>query len=120
MSLNWRRGFNRIFVLAAVGWAIYVLLVYPTQQRAEAAVEYSEHLRHCAETAPIMHDYRECLHTAKDEHDAVLEWYSPQFQLTNGGPALVLLCILVLPPATAYGLFRLGWVVLAWVMRGFQ
>jgi hypothetical protein len=28
--------------------------------------------------------------------------------------------VVVDPPAAAYGLFRLGWLLIAWIMRGFK
>ena len=40
LSLNWRKGLHRVFALAAVVWAGYILFVYPMQKREEAFDTY--------------------------------------------------------------------------------
>jgi hypothetical protein len=32
-SINWKKGFNRLFLIAAVGWVVYVVLIIPWQAR---------------------------------------------------------------------------------------
>jgi hypothetical protein len=33
--VNWRKGFNRVFVVVTVAWAAYVPFIIPMQQRRE-------------------------------------------------------------------------------------
>ena len=47
VSLNWRKGFNRVFVLASIAWAGYVLVLYPANKQHEAYERYGREMRHC-------------------------------------------------------------------------
>jgi hypothetical protein len=121
--VNWRRGFNRAFVVLAVGWVGYVLLVYPLRESGKAHQEYTESLDRCRTTEVpsrvIDPNYSRCAEGAEVFLNARLEQYSLRTWLTWPS-VMVLLGILVLPPLVAYGLFRLGWFILAWVQRGFR
>jgi hypothetical protein len=71
MRLNWRRGFNRIFALAVLGWVFYVVFVYPGQQSKAALKNYANACKLCSdlegETA------REALRRMKACYDAAEE-----------------------------------------------
>jgi hypothetical protein len=47
MKVNWRKGLNRIFALAVLGWAIYVVFVYPFQQRDAALRNFRKDTKDC-------------------------------------------------------------------------
>ena len=44
MQPNFERAFNRVFVVLAVLWALYCLVVYPMQKWSEADKEYHAHI----------------------------------------------------------------------------
>jgi len=52
LSLNWRKGFHRVFALAAVVWAGYVLFVYPMQKNEEAFDTYISGIVACGQMTP--------------------------------------------------------------------
>ena len=124
MPLNWRRGFNRVFVLAAVGWAIYVLFVYPMQKRGEAFEYYTKGLTLCAEDSIQLNapgKYQECARHEEEKWRATVAAYPfPLIWQHDWLSRLFVFGVLMVPPAAAYGLLRLAWTILAWVKRGFQ
>ena len=121
--MNWRRGFNRVFIVLAIGWAGYVLLIYPLIDRQKARHDYAATLKTCSETEVpsqvIDPDYSRCAKGAEVFLNFRLEQDSPHV-LLSWRAALGLLAILIFPPAAAYGLFRIASFVLAWLQRGFQ
>ena len=44
MQPNFKRAFNRVFVVLAVLWALYCLVVYPMQKWSEADKVYRAHI----------------------------------------------------------------------------
>jgi hypothetical protein len=50
--MNWRKGFNRVFLLAAIFWTGYILLVYPRPILKQANEYYSNNLSFCNWSAP--------------------------------------------------------------------
>ena len=46
---NLRRGFNRIFIVLAVGWSAYWLFVAPVFMAREASVHYDRDVKDCYE-----------------------------------------------------------------------
>jgi len=122
--LNWRKGFNRVFVVAAIGWAVFVLVIYPWHKRREAYEWYAASLERCATTEVagrvIDPNYPRCAQGAEMFLHAELDQYSLGTWLKDWRSRLEALGVVLVPPAVAYGLFRLGWLVLAWVIRGFR
>ena len=121
--MNWRRGFNRVFIVLAIGWAGYVLFIHPLIDRQKAWHDYRATLKTCSETEVpsrvIDPDYSRCAKGAEVFLNFRLEQDSPHV-LLNWRAALELLAILIFPPSAAYGLFRLGWFVLTWLLGGFD
>jgi hypothetical protein len=121
--LNWRRGFNRVFVVLAVGWTVFVLLIIPIMDRQNAFQDYKESLQRCATTEVpsrvIDPNYSRCAEGAEVFLKFRLERYSLHAWL-NWRSLLFRLGVLLLPPVAAYGLFRLGWFAFAWIRRGFR
>ena len=96
---NLRRGFNRIFVILWIAWAMYCIVVYPLQERSRAFDHYQSDLRFCHEFKPQDND---CLKLAKEEWETrVALWSIEKFR-----PRDWLLCalVIVVPPLIAYGL----------------
>lgn len=141
VSLNWRKGFNRVFVLASIFWAGYAVVVPP--RGVKEADEAHEHvMKWCVEESvkDIRTDgsrnhegddwFSPCIDQAEENRyeEALRGWLriagmdgivvKPKDR--NAWIVAMMAVRAVVPPAAAYGLFRLGWFVLAWVMRGFQ
>jgi hypothetical protein len=129
-TLNWHRGFNRTFVVLAIGWAGYVLLIAPYTARRKDLHEFDSNLAGCNKEAIQKLKAGEPYQLTETLNDlcqtqarkaADLELKEDLLHTWLVWPRiLALLGILVLPPLTAYGLFRLGWFVVAWVQRGFR
>jgi len=51
MHVNWKKGFNRVFVLVAVGWATYILWYVPVKQWHERFDMASDKWTLCLSTA---------------------------------------------------------------------
>ena len=47
--MNIKCGFNRLFAVLTMFWAIYCLFVYPVHQQKEAEKAYKSELRYCYE-----------------------------------------------------------------------
>jgi hypothetical protein len=129
--VNWRRGFNRAFVVLAIGWVGYVLLVYPHLAQREALHKYGANLAQCNTEETQLLKEGEAYQLVATLHDLCEKQAGEAFNLQSKETSfrtwfkgwrsiLGLLEILVLPPLVAYGLFRLGWFTLAWVQRGFR
>jgi hypothetical protein len=125
-ALNWRRGFDRIFVILAVVWAGYLLFVLPTMERRQVWKNYDRTMQACKTDVsgqlvdPSDPSYQHCAKIAEDLRNLELEGYSLRAYFAHWGSALITLAIFVFPPLAAYGLFRVGWFVLAWLHRGFR
>jgi hypothetical protein len=42
MSVNIKRGFNRLYVVLAIVWTAYCLVIYPRLQIKEAMTQYGQ------------------------------------------------------------------------------
>ena len=112
---NFRRGFNRFFLVATAVWAFYCLIVYPIQLRVKATNYYEQQVRACVnpETA-----YEGCLQAADDERRITLD----EFSVRNyyiGAWKLILAAVVGLP-LVAYGVIRGIATVVLWVGEGFK
>jgi hypothetical protein len=119
MSLNWRKGSRRVFALAATGWLGYILFVYPLQKREEASRHYQRGLDLCAQNN--VESLQQCVKAEQESLQISVEPYPIPFVLQRDWPSRFLVFgLVVLPPVVAYGLFWFGWLILAWVTRGFR
>jgi hypothetical protein len=111
------RGFNRIFIVLAVVWAIYCLLVYPLQRRNALIDFYEEQGAACYE-APN-HDYiQDCVKMwSNGAEKAGSQWNLVHYYKTNWE---FLLPVITIFPAIAYGLCRFITFVFQWIYRGFS
>jgi hypothetical protein len=147
MRVNWRKGFNRIFALGAIGWAAYVLWVGPAEREHRAAQQYVDEIMACGQV-PVG-SFRQCIEVAnrlfvdprhssavtealRDRHvaaafaDATLTGAA----VAAKGPtpsrsfdwlgALIVLGVILLPPTLAYGFVEALWRTTRCVLRGFR
>jgi hypothetical protein len=115
--MNLSRGFNRVFVVLAVVWAFYCLLVYPLQTR-NGLIEFDVKQGAGCYDAPD-HDYRtDCVKMWSDaaEKDGN-QWTLVNYYKTQWG---YLLPIVTIFPAIVYGLCRFIAFVFGWVYKGFK
>jgi hypothetical protein len=120
MRIRWKTGFNRLFVVAALGWAIYALWYVPVQQWHEqfdlASDKWSLCLSaaaHAQSKAPMEQcnsehekDFRAIPHTAWTGFDQK-SW-------------AWLIGLATVPPLVAYWLLRGVGLIASWVWRGFR
>lgn len=115
--MDWRKGLNRLFVIVAIGWMVYVLWYVPVQQWHERFNMASD-------------NWKECLKTALDDKSAVeqcnVEHQKELGQIPRTAWAdlslkswLYLMGFAVIPPLCVYGLVRALSLVVAWVWHGF-
>jgi hypothetical protein len=117
---NFKRGFNRLFVVLTVVWALYCLVVYPMQQRRKAQSHYTADSQSCYETElkESKPKFDACLKTAKEEwQTSVDQWSVKNFYI---GQWPLLLAAIVGLPLLLYGCLRGIATVSLWVWRGFK
>lgn len=140
MPLNWHRGFNRLFVLAAFAWAIsvliYVFSIYPDRQKIAALDRESSQQDACDKhrdeelkgleslpierfakaSEPVYRQWSACYDSALRLADREYAAYLPRIVFATWGARFALLAIVVAPPSIAYAVF----LAIAWAVRGFR
>jgi hypothetical protein len=120
MRVSWKKGFNRLFVIPACGWAIYALWYAPVQKwhgsfdlayddwsqclSAAAHAQDKVQLEHC--NAKHERDLRRIPHTAWTGLGLV-GWY-------------LLMAEAAIPPLIIYWLLRAAGLISIWIWRGFS
>jgi hypothetical protein len=142
VALNWYKGFNRLFVLAAAGWAIYILIValvvVPNKERNAASDTFNSALDDCIDQSQKDYDnfvqelksrpmstgdysvieksFTACYQRATRRYKDAVAYASLRNQFAAWGDRFRVLAALIVPPAAAYGVF----LALAWALRGFR
>src|SRR5690348_4919021 len=110
MKINWGKGFNRLFVVAAIGWAIFIPV-----ERFHEQNEWDS-WKQCISVASGDDEIERC----NLEHKGAPSIPTPRFGSYDRTDWLILILFIVGPPLIAYPLLRgLGYVV-GWVWRGFR
>ena len=117
---NLKKGFNRLFVVVAVSWAVYCTVVYPIQQREKAFDVYQEDQRGCYERELGEPRARldACLKSAEHERQTNVEQWSVRNFYIGAWP-LILAAIFGLP-LVVYGSVRGVAAVGVWIWRGYK
>jgi hypothetical protein len=122
--VNWRKGFNRVFVVVTVAWAAYVRFIIPLQQRRENDRLYGETFELCLSTeaasskdAAAKASAARCIQDAQNLLRSENAGYGWRDWYLN---YRVLIYFVILPPVAVYLLLWLVWAVVAWVTRGFR
>jgi hypothetical protein len=115
---NLRRGFNRLFVVLTVAWAVYCLLVFPQQQKRKAMAEYSTRYSDCYSEYLGKNERAACTKVAAEFFKVEVDSWSPRnFYI---GAWWILLLAVVALPLIVYWLCRGTAAVSLWVWRGFK
>ncbi len=107
MPMNVKRGFNRLYVVLAVVWAMFCLVYVPRQEKLDAGERYLKLRDICYKYSPGTERdgcFKEMEAFYKGELADVSKFYW----------RLVLIVVISVP--AGYGLALVGW----WVWRGFQ
>jgi hypothetical protein len=115
-SLNLKRGYNRIFAVLAVMWAIYCAAIYPLQQRVKAVRHYEHDVAFCYEFQGPQRE--ECLVRAESERQTSLELWTPKSLYVDG--LWLLLLAVIVPPLIVYAITVGITAVFLWIVRGFR
>jgi hypothetical protein len=115
-----KRGFNRLFIVLTVVWAIYCMIVYPLNERGKAAVIYDRQLSACYqyEAGRGQAELNNCLHFAEGMfHDFADQWTFKNFY-AHSWPFI--LAATVGLPLVVYGVGRGLAALSLWVYRGYR
>ena len=124
VSMNLKHGFNRLFLVLALGWAIFCAVFYPLQQQWEgqhqAFMQHDKDYKNCAQLLVERPEWpltKNCYEQADIREKNRLDFYSfKNFWMLPVAIWYVFLPLIVLPPVVVYGLAVLG----VWVWRGFR
>lgn len=112
--LNFRRGFNRVYIVLCGFWLLYSLVVYPIHKTSEARALQMSIEAHCGYSTPKA--LEACEKSAEDESNAMAAPYTfPDYWFQ---PIVWLFVLLV--PTLIYALLRGIVLVGSWVARGFK
>lgn len=120
MGVNVRRGFNRLYIVLAIVWAAYCLVIYPRLQIKEAMTEYGDNTAVCYETQIYASSDKqeECKQRAESLFKMEVEPYSFKNYYRMAWWALLLAIVAL--PLVLYGICRGVAAVGIWVWRGFR
>jgi hypothetical protein len=119
LSVNIRRGFNRIYIVLTVLWAGYCLFGFPWQARRDAADFFGKQTLVCYDAASTHPNERKsCLDEAqKIFQEEIAPWQWTNYYRANWTYIFV---AIVLVPLVLYGICRGVAAVLEWIVRGFR
>ena len=111
------RGFNRVFVVLYILWAVYCLVLFPIQVRHDMFQSYVEARSKCYENSSAFLA-KDCV----EMWDKILlpdiaQWSLPNYYKTKWGYMLAAVTVV---PAVVYGLLRLIGIAGIWVFLGFK
>jgi hypothetical protein len=115
--MNLTRGFNRIFILLAVLWATYWLLVYPMRMR-NALIKFDVQQGGACYESQDREYRKDCVEMWNDAIGRdVREQTLKSYYRSNWADILMGITIV---PVLIYGVCRVVGFVFAWVYRGFK
>jgi hypothetical protein len=115
---NLKGGFNRLFIVLTVLWALYCLVWYPFRERAKSQTAYNRQLESCY-TKELGRDeaFKGCVRLAEVIFDdGQREWQLRRYYTTLW-PFILLALVGV--PLLFYVLVRVIAVVGVWIYRGY-
>ena len=126
VQINWKKGFNRLFVVLSVAWGVFALWYLPVRQWHEQFDMAYEEWNSCLESAES-HSYRSeidhkaAVEACNQERDKTRKEIPPSAwaDLGMNGWFFLILTALV-PPAMVYVVVLVGLVIVRWVWRGFK
>jgi hypothetical protein len=115
---NIKRGFNRLFVVFAVAWAIYCLTIFPLTEHAKADAHLREGMKGCylTELGNGVSALNDCLKLSEQiwqpDQWGLMNFYKREWPL--------ILAAIAGAPLLVYGIVRGMAFVSLWVWRGFR
>jgi hypothetical protein len=125
MTFGIGRGFNRLFLVLTVGWAIYCAVVYPLQHQwegqNEALVKYWNDNKNCDQLikeAPEEWSLtQDCYEQSTTDLQSRLKFFSfRNFWMLDAAFWKLLIPAMLLPPFIVYATAAIG----QWVWKGFN
>jgi hypothetical protein len=136
-SVNWKKGFNRLFLIAAIGWVLYIVPTDPWRNREKELQFYKDRYAACFQKATTLSHNDEALSGkqiagALKRADAEVKRCQEEFkrdtwplyrilfsweQWRTEWPFIIGLA--VVPPFVAYWLLRATALLFRWIWRGF-
>jgi len=122
--VNFKSGFNRLFLVLAFGWAIFCAVLYPLghqwgEQRG-ALAQYRKDVKNCDQLVverPGWALTNDCYHAAMDNFQSRSQFYSfKNFWIFPVSFWRLFVPLIVLPPLLVYGLA----VLAVWIWHGFK
>jgi len=117
VGTNAKRGFNRLFLVLTIGWALFWAVAYPLWRQNEGQLDsftkHDEDYKLCAENP----EQRDCYKQADERFKAAQEFYSlRKFWWFPVALWRLVIPLIILPPLFVYGLGAL----VVWIWRGFH
>ncbi len=110
MSTDLRSGVNRLFVVHTFVWAVYCLLVYPTQRQRQVDKVFKREFQNCVDEQTGQ-EFRDCIDNAELKASKGMEMWSLKAYYSREAWFLGLIVVAV--PLLAYA-------VSVWVGREFR
>jgi hypothetical protein len=108
--MNFLRGFNRLFVVFAVLWATYFLVLSPFAERSRDRANYQSNQDNCRDYPN--HPATFCLESAKERFDNTRKMAADSWWIS--------LRVTIISIPLIYGLCRVLGAVGGWVWRGLE
>lgn len=121
MSIHLGRGFNRLFLVLTLGWAVYCAVVFPLQWlykgQARADAQRTADYANCGQLAGTSLGGEPCFNSAEDNWRASQSFFAfKNFWMIDAVFWRMEIPAIVLPPLFVYALALLS----RWIWRGFR
>jgi hypothetical protein len=124
MTFGIARGFNRLFLVLTIGWALYCAVLYPMHHQwegqEEALVKYSEDNKNCdqlVKESPEWSLTQDCYQRAMTDLQDKLKFFSfGNFWILDAAFWKLLIPAILIPPFIVYAIALIG----KWVWKGFD
>ena len=118
MPRNIKRGFNRLFVVLTMGWALYCLFVIPMQRKNDAMSLYFNELNICSSHHVAGEDPTSCATFVQNTFGPEVDRWA-LFNYFKGYWLYILIAVTLVPLAV-YGLLRVLALLGVWVYHGYS
>jgi hypothetical protein len=116
MSVNIKRGFDRIYLVLAALWAFYCVVLFPLLRQAEVTRKFDQAIVACFDDPHgDVHDCDEM--SEQIWRTNIAQWQLRKFYSWAWG--LLLIAVFV-PPIVVYGCCRGAAAIAVWVWKGFR
>jgi hypothetical protein len=116
-ALNFKRGFNRLFLVLCFGWVVYCTIFYPLHELGKAETGLRGAIQQCVNDNSTEHiTLNECVQLEQTL------WNPNQYALKNFYHDVwpELLAAILVVPVVIYGVVRGLAAVSMWVWRGYK